>query len=494
MGGRSEAVAAQEGSRKIRSGLKRFVYATERSDEGVTAWAGLPLMMEAFHAFGVAQACEEEVRLKKRDRGPSEAQWVEAAVTLLLAGGERVEDLEILKQDDGLRRLWPALGQMSARSLLDFLVRFDDPTQEGSVRGKAVIREETEALKMLGRVHARLINCVQELQPVDTATIDIDASIHPCDKKVALWTYEKERGYQPVAAYWVEQDQVIKDQFREGNVPARMGNAPVVEAVLKVLAGLTVRVKTIRFRGDSALYEHKTMRTMDRAGAEFAVSAEMSAELRAAIDQDTDYTWGPLKNRDGSPGEAGRMWKEVAYVPDEPDAKKGERPFRYLAIRLPTRAVQLEMFEDRTRPEYVAICTNRKERGDAIIHWHREKCGTIERVHDQLKHDVGARLFPSSKYGANAAWYRLAVLALGLHSAVERLGLPERKGERLTTLRFALWNRAGRVLRHARRYVVVVSRLASDAARTYVCLRRALAEIARSAGPLAQPVTSVRSP
>jgi hypothetical protein len=87
---------------RIRSGWKRFVYATERSDEGVTGFAGLAVLMEAFHALGVAQACREHVRCKVRRRGPTEAQWVEAAVMLHLAGGQRVEDLEVLKQDDGL--------------------------------------------------------------------------------------------------------------------------------------------------------------------------------------------------------------------------------------------------------------------------------------------------------------------------------------------------------------------------------------------------------
>jgi hypothetical protein len=496
MGRRSKVAAADPCQPKIRSGLERFVYAAERSDEGVTGLAGLPVLMEGFHALGVAKGCEEELHVKKRQRGPSEADWVEAAVMLHLAGGERVEDFDILKQDDGLRRLWPALGEMSSRSLLDFLERFDDPRQKGSVPGTAVIREETQALKALGRVHAGLVNLVQELHPVDTATIDMDASIHACDKKGALKTYEGPRGYQPVLAYWPEQKMIVKDQFREGNVPARMGNAPIVADVLEVLKALTVPVKQVFFRGDSALYEHLTMRTIDRAKAGFAVSAEMSQELRAAIEKDSDYRWAPLGGRDGGPGEAGRMWKEVAYVPGDPVAKKGERPFRYLAIRLPQKPVQLDLFEDPPRPEYVAVCTNREGPGDALIHWHREKCGTIEHVHDQMKHDVGARLFPSSKYGANAAWYRLAVLALNLHWAVSRLALPEaRRTERLESLRFSLWNRAGRVIRHARRWMVLVSRLARDAAQTYVDARRALAgTLRRRIEPASPRVDAAHSP
>jgi len=58
----------------IRSSLDRFVYATDCSDHGVTGLAGLPLAIEAFHALGLDEACRRELRLKKRDRGPTEAQ------------------------------------------------------------------------------------------------------------------------------------------------------------------------------------------------------------------------------------------------------------------------------------------------------------------------------------------------------------------------------------------------------------------------------------
>jgi hypothetical protein len=77
--------------------------------------------------------------------------------------------------------------------------------------------------------------------------------------------------------------------------------------------------------------------------------------------------------------------------------------------------------------------------------------------------EAGARLFPSGHFGANAAWYRLAVSALNLYVAMAHLGLPEeRRGDRLSTARFRFLNRAGRVIRHARRYIVVLSTLAAS--------------------------------
>jgi hypothetical protein len=134
------------------------------------------------------------------------------------------------------------------------------------------------------------------------------------------------------------------------------------------------------------------------------------------------------------------------------------------------------LFEKPPERRYVAIVTNRDElEGGELIHWQREKCGTVEQAHDWLKHDVGARLFPSSRFGANAAWYRLAILALNLYVAVSHLALPEDwHGQRLPTARFRFFNRAGRVLRHARRYMVVLSHLALPLAERYLEARKVL--------------------
>ena len=150
----------------------------------------------------------------------------------------------------------------------------------------------------------------------------------------------------------------------------------------------------------------------------------------------------------------------------------------YIAIQLPPKASQLDLFEAPPEGRYVAIVTNRDLPGAELIHWHREKCGTVELMHDRLKHDVGARLFPSGLFGANAAWYWFAVLALNLYSAIEHVALPEAwHRERLPTARFRFLNRAGRIIRHARRSIVLLSEAAASLATSYLEIRAALSAI-----------------
>ena len=471
----SETSEGAGGQPVLRSSLERFVYAAGRTDGGVTAHVGLPVMIEGFAVLGVAASCQRWLRLKERQRGPTEADWVELFVGLHLAGGECPEDIKRLKEDDGLVRVWPVLRKVSPRSALDFLMRFHDPKQEGSVPGKAVIRPETPALEALGRVNRDLLATVQRHHPVTRATLDVDASVHLCDKKDALPTYEGGRGYQPVVAYWVEQRLVVADQFRDGNVPACMGNPDFVR---QALAMLPAEVTERYLRADTALYDHRLMRDLERGGVGFAISADVTPQLRRAAEAEPLTPWVPLAHADGTPGEPGRLWAEVAFVPDDPTARKGERPYRYLVIRLPPKDRQGDLFEP-PPPEYVALVTNRTGPGDALIHWHREKCGTIEHVHDWIKHDVGGSYFPSGAFGANAAWYRLATLALNVFHAVSTLALPEAwRTERLGTVRFRWLSRAGRVIHHARRCLVVLSRSAADLLAVCLGARLALARLA----------------
>lgn len=81
---------------------------------------------------------------------------------------------------------------------------------------------------------------------------DIDATVIHCDKRAAKRSYDGNRGYQPVLALWAEQDVIVADEFRDGNVPAGSGNRRVVD---KALAALPGGIDKIYLRGDSALYD-----------------------------------------------------------------------------------------------------------------------------------------------------------------------------------------------------------------------------------------------
>src|SRR5207247_6199370 len=126
-------------------------------------------------------------------------------------------------------------------------------------------------------------------------------------------------------------------------------------------------------------------------------------------------------------------------------------PLRWVAIRV--RKKQGELFGDGSETKYFAVITNIWEwNAKRLLEWHREKAGTIEAIHDVLKNELAAGVLPCGRFGVNAAWLRLAVIAHNVLTALKRLALPaEYLPARPKRLRFLFLNLAGRVPHHARR-------------------------------------------
>jgi hypothetical protein len=217
-------------------------------------------------------------------------------------------------------------------------------------------------------------------------------------------------------------------------------------------------VERVYLRADSAAYEHELMEWCNEADAEgepratFAISADMSRPLRQAVERLGRDRWQVLDNEGGYT----RWWAEVEYVPSLPTESKGRRADRYLAIRVARE--QGELFADGTEVKHFAVVTNDWGRdGGALLRWHREKCGTVEKVHDVLKNELGAGVMPCGRFGANAAWFRLNVLTYNVLSVLKRTALPASLHEaRPKRLRFQVLRQAGEVLYHARRVGVRV--------------------------------------
>jgi hypothetical protein len=99
--------------------------------------------------------------------------------------------------------------------------------------------------------------------------------------------------------------------------------------------------------------------------------------------------------------------------------------------------------------------------GEALLPWQRGKAGTIEQVNYILKDELAAGIYPSDKFGANAAWLRLEVLTHNLLELLKATALePTYRKAQPKRLRFAIFTQFGRVVRHAReQYLRVVTRV-----------------------------------
>lgn len=424
-----------------------------------TAHAGVPLLIEAFRTSGAGAALDEKVVIKQRKRGLEPSRMTESLLALWACGGERCEDLDALRADGALGVL---LGHSfpASQTARDFLEAFDEalpPLWQGD-QG-ASVPAESERLQGLFAANRRLVAFLQERSACKTATIDIDATILASDKRAARATYQGTTGYQPVIALWAEQDVILADEFRDGNVPPQSGNLRVVQ---RAVAALPEGVGQVRVRSDSAGYTHELMRWLEDNKHGYAISAKMHPPLLKAVRALPESAW-QFEREDG---DAVRCWAEVAYVPNDRDYsdKRGE-PARYLATRIMKK--QGHLFADGSEVRHWAMVTNLPDPeggcGLDLLRWHRGKAGTVEIAHDVLTNELAAEALPSQKFGANAAWFRLNVMLYNLLSAFKKIALPpDLHRARPKRLRFVLLNTIGKVVRHARETLL---RMCSDAHR-----------------------------
>jgi hypothetical protein len=434
-------------------------------ESGITAHAGVPLLIEAFRVSGSASALDDAVKVKQRARGLTVSEMVESLFALWAVGGERCDDLESLREDAALATLI-GHGFPAPQTARDFLEAFDQPALplwQGEV---ARVPGEGERLQGLARTNRHLLAYFQERLPQATATLDIDATVLESRKRTAWRAYDGRTGYHPAIAVWAERDVIVHDEFRDGNVPAGSGTLRLVQAAV---AALPPGIEQVLVRGDSALYDAKTLRWMEDEGYGYGISADMTRPLAATIEALPEKAWAAADEEDG----ALRHWAEVVYVPTNRRADKdGPPPPRYLVMRITKK--QGALFADGSEARHYAIVTNRADppggSGLDLIRWQRGKAGTVEHAHHVLTNELAAEALPSAKFAANAAWFRLNVLLYNLLSVFKRIALPEElHNARPKRLRFVLLNGIGKVVRHARETLL---RLTSAA-------RRSLADRAR---------------
>jgi hypothetical protein len=241
------------------------------------------------------------------------------------------------------------------------------------------------------------------------------------------------------------------DEFRDGNVPASKDIKRVVDEAYEMLPPGQWQMKV---RSDSAAYQQEYLDHWNGRKWQFAVSADMSPQLKQEIEKLSQDSWQIWKTRKG---EVIEEWAEVPYVPSQRYEKKDSQPYRYLAVRV--RKQQGELFEDGTNMKHFAIVSNIWDMdGEELLRWQRGKAGTIEHIHYVLDNELAAGVFPSANYGANAAWLRLQVITHNLLQLLKAVALPEEYADaRPKRLRFSVFTAMGRVVSHAGRMLLRIA-------------------------------------
>ena len=425
--------------------------------EASSPHVGALAISRAFRSLGLPGLIEANLKLRKRQRGFSEGQMIESMVLLQSIGGDSPEDARLLAHDPCLER---GLGYRppKATAVREFLELFHDESLEElrppRSEQKSFILPSSGPVAALSQVQSGCVRRIAKLyeqqgQTQRIATIDQDATIIESHKQAALAHDDDGRGYQPMIALWAELDLVVADEFRDGNVPAKQ--APLTCAQT-AFATLPDSVKTRYFRGDSACHENQLIawlrapeRGLEAGGAiGFAISAVLSAELAKAVAAVAEKEWKTLSTEtDGTL----RQWAEVVFVPGEASEKKESKPLRYVGLRL--LKPQGVLFADGSDRKHHAVLSNLDWEGGRLLEWHREKAGTIEHTHDEVKNELGGGHMPSQRFAVNATWLKMALLTYNIVSAIKGMCFEEKNRHvRLKKFRLLLIHVMGRMNRN----------------------------------------------
>ncbi len=412
-------------------------------EEVATAWAGASTLVEAYRRYGVGDAADRALPRKKTAKGLSQSQMTESFILLSALGGECVEDMKRLRQDKGLAAM---LGYQipAAETARQWLDKFhDEESMSGQPKQGVFLPAESVPLAGLREPNRQVIwSYIDKMKPGEELTLDVDAHLVETTKANAFYCYDGRKAFQPIEVEWAETGLVLAEEFRQGNVLAGTDIKRMVDEAFEMLPAGEWKVKV---RSDSAAYQQDVLDHWHGRGWHFAVSADMSVQLRQVIEAlpaDGWQMWYTEKNG------MIREWAEVPFTPARKNEKRNTQPYRYLAVRI--RHQQGELFEDGATVRHFCVVTNLWEmEGQKLLEWQRGKAGTIEQVHHILISELAAGVYPSYKHGANAAWLRLQVLTYNLLQLLKAALPPQYAKAQPKRLRFAIFTQFGRVIRHA---------------------------------------------
>jgi hypothetical protein len=393
------------------------------TEEKLTAHAGLAIFGEFVHSTGVLQEVDKALAPPGSGVGYAPRRFMEPLMLMLHGGGRSLEDLRVIRQDLVLRDLLRMEEMPSSDAVGDWLRR-----QGGG-----------DGLEGLAAVNRLVVRRALRRDEIGDYTLDIDATQIVAEKEGARQTYKGERGYMPIVGHLAENGLVLGEEFREGNDSPGARNLEFIgQCVSQMPAGKRISF----FRSDSAAYQAAVINWCEENGVRYAIGADLDEAVRGLIAAIPESAWQPH-------GE-GQVAETVHSM------NKTGAAFRLVVVRRPTQG---DLFNnDDLGMRYTVIASNREESAPETVAWYNQRGDTSENRIKELKIGFGMERLPCGDFGANAMYFRIGALSYNLFVLFKLLALsPEWRHHQVQTVRWRLYQAAGRVVRHGRRLMLRVS-------------------------------------
>ena len=412
---------------KVKQAVLPFVL--ETTYEIITPRAGLVLFGEFLYGLRLNQMADKYLPLPKSGRGYKPKDFILPLVLMLNGGGRAIEDIREIKIDEGLRELLCIEKIPSSDAFYAWLRRM----------GKG------EGLKCLEQLNRFYLHKHLKKEKIKDYTLDIDATAILAEKKEAEMTYKGFRGYMPIVGHLAENGLVVYDEFRQGNTTPSARNLEFIKNCERQMP----RGKRIGYlRADAASYQAEIFNYCEERGTKYAIGAHIDRAVKEAILSIKEDEWRPYEN--------GSYIAETVHC-----MEKTNQAFRLIVVRRPYQPRLFGEEEIDLKERYKVIATNLDWPKDVVVKWYDARGEYSENRIKELKIGFSMERMPSSYFKANAVFFRIGVLAYNLFRIFQLNILPkEYKKHQIKTIRWKLYNIAGRIVYHSRKVFLKVKNYA----------------------------------
>ena len=424
------------------------------TDESLTAHGGLALVGEYLRAMGVAGLIDHELPRPGSAAGYKPSAHVLPLILMLAGGGRTLEDLRVLRNDEGLRALLQLDDMPSSDATGDWLRRMG--AQEFGAQALGANESESNGSAGLGRVNRGVFRRLLRQDDHASYTLDIDATQIVAEKREAHYTYKGEKGYMPMVGHIAELGLVAGYEFREGNAAPAARNLEFMQACER---NMPKGKKIAAVRADSAAYQATIFNWCEETGKVFAIGADQDAAVKAAIKAIPEGDWKTF--RDGEIAETVHCMN------------KTNKAFRLIVMRRPR---DQDLFEERSPWRYHAIASNRENEDAATtMEWYSKRGDHSENRIKELKIGFGMDYMPCGTFEANAVFFSIGVLTYNLYLGFRSTALGSGwERSQVQTVRWRLFQTAGKIVRHGRRVYLKISAAMLD---TFSAIRERCAHV-----------------
>lgn len=342
--------------------------------------ADLALFGEFCIGLGVNDWIDRYLPMPGSGAGYKASEYIFPLILMLNSNGRSLEDIRIIRNCTGLRKILPLKRVPSADRIGEWLRKV------GNAGG----------LSGLERVNRKLIKRYMKYVNMNKYTLDIEATVIEAEKESAKITYKGFKGYIPALGCLAENGLLIGDEFREGDVQPGEGNLEFIKHCIKQLP----EGKRIgRFRADRASYQADIINFCKRENIGFAIGCYLDEPVLSVIHSIPDSGWS--------------FYKDGSIANTTHSINTAEEAFRLIVERRPYQKMMFE--KENIEVKYNVIATDIKGAAIKILRWYDLCNKSIGKRINDLKVDFGMERMPCGKSYANAVFFRIGVLAYNIY-------------------------------------------------------------------------------